>query len=239
MRIALIGYGKMGKEIEKIALERNHTIVTKIDIDTQNEFTAENMQKADVAIEFTQPEMAIENIRKCFAFGIPVVSGTTGWHNQFDKIQQECISANQTLFYSSNYSLGVNLFFKLNQYLAELMNQFPQYEVSMEETHHIQKLDAPSGTAVSLAEGILKHVQRKKQWQLNGQDNDSKLNITAIRRDTVPGIHTIKYESDVDYIEITHSAKSRKGLALGAVIAAEFLKDKKGVYSMEDLLKII
>lgn len=238
MKIALIGYGKMGKEIEQIALDRNHTTPLKIDINNQHEFTIENLKGVDVAIEFSKPETAIDNIRKCFAAGIPIVCGTTGWHESFEIIKQECISTNNTLFYATNYSLGVGIFAKVNQYLARIMNNFPQYEVSMVETHHTQKLDAPSGTAITLAEDILKNIVRKKNWQLNGQDNKETLNIAAVRRDTVPGIHTITYDSPVDFIEITHDAKNRKGLALGAVVAAEFLISKKGVFSMDDLLKL-
>jgi 4-hydroxy-tetrahydrodipicolinate reductase len=237
MKIALIGYGKMGKEIEQIALSRNHTFPVIIDINNIDEFTTENLRKADVVIEFSKPETAVDNIRKCFEAGIPVVCGTTGWLDKFDDIKAECLKTNNSFFYASNYSLGVNIFFKLNTFLAKIMNGFPQYEVEMEEVHHTQKLDAPSGTAISLANDIFKQIDRKKQWQLDGQDNAEKLKITAIRRDTVPGIHTIKYDSDVDFIEMTHSAKNRKGFALGAVIAAEFIAGKKGVFSMDDLLK--
>ncbi len=237
MKIALIGYGKMGKEIEQIALERKHTISLIIDINNLNEFTAENLKKADVAIEFSKPETALDNIRTCFAAGIPIVSGTTGWLEHFNDIKNECISGGKTLFYASNYSLGVNVFFKVNQFLAKIMNNFPQYEVEVEEIHHVTKLDAPSGTAISLANDLLKAIERKKHWQLNGQDNAEALKITAIRRDTVPGTHTIKYDSSVDYIEMTHSAKSRKGLALGAIIAAEFIAGNKGFFTMDDLLR--
>ena len=237
MKIALIGYGKMGKEIEQIALERRHTISLIIDINNLNEFTAENLKKADVAIEFSKPETAVGNIRTCFAAGIPIVSGTTGWLEHFDDIKNECTSGGKTLFYASNYSLGVNIFFKVNQFLGKVMNNFPQYEVEVEEIHHVTKLDAPSGTAISLANDLLKAIERKKRWQLNGQDNAEALKITAIRRDTVPGTHTIKYDSSVDYIEMIHSAKSRKGLALGAIIAAEFIAGKKGCFSMDDLLR--
>jgi 4-hydroxy-tetrahydrodipicolinate reductase len=237
MRIALIGYGKMGKEIEQIALERNHTIPLIIDLDNQHEFNSENLQKVDVAIEFSKPETALNNIRTCFEAGTPIVCGTTGWQEHFESVKKECLSNGKTFFYSSNYSLGVNIFFKVNCYLANIMNNFPQYEVEMEEVHHTQKLDAPSGTAISLANDILKVIDRKKNWQLDGQDSSEALKINAIRRDTVPGIHTIKYDSAVDYIEMTHSAKSRKGFALGAVVAAEFIHGKKGMFSMDDLLK--
>jgi 4-hydroxy-tetrahydrodipicolinate reductase len=237
MKITLIGYGKMGKEIEQIAISRNHTFPLIIDIDNSNELTIENLRKTDVAIEFSKPETAVANIRKCFEAGVPIVCGTTGWMDKFDDIKNECLKSNNTFFYSSNYSLGVNIFFKINSFLAKIMNNFPQYEVEMEEVHHTQKLDAPSGTAISLANDIIKQINRKTQWQLDGQDSPEKLKISAVRRDTVPGIHTIKYDSEIDFIEMTHSAKNRQGLALGAIIAAEFIADKKGVYSMDDILK--
>jgi len=237
MKIALIGYGKMGKEIEQVAIERNHSISLIIDINNPDDFTAQNLQKADVAIEFTRPETAVNNIRKCFAANIPVVAGTTGWLEHFDAIKNECIAGENSLFYASNYSLGVNIFFKINQFLAKIMNNFEQYEVDIEEIHHTQKLDAPSGTAISLANDILKVVERKKRWELDEQDDAAALCIKAIRKDSVPGTHTVKYNSTVDYIEMTHCAKSRKGFALGAIIAAEFIAGKKGCFNMEDLLK--
>lgn len=238
MNIALIGYGKMGKEIEQIALERHHNIPLIIDINNVSDLNAENLKKADVAIEFSRPETVVNNIRACFAAGTPVVCGTTGWLEHYDAIKNECLTGGKGFFYASNYSLGVNIFFKLNQYLARIMNNFPQYEVEMEEVHHTQKLDTPSGTAISLANDIIKEIDRKDHWHLNGKDNDSALKIAAVRRDPVPGIHTITYDSQVDYISMTHSAKSRKGFALGAVLAAEFMKGKTGVFSMDDLLKL-
>jgi len=227
----------MGKEIEQIALERHHTISLIIDIHNQDEFTPENLKKVDVAIEFSRPETTVGNIHKCFAANVPVVSGTTGWLEHFEAIRAECLNGNRTFFYASNYSLGVNIFFKVNTFLAKLMNNFPQYEVEVEEVHHTQKLDAPSGTAISLAKDIIGELDRKNRWQLEGQDNPEALKIKAIRRDPVPGLHTIKYDCNVDYIEITHNAKSRKGFAFGAVLAAEFIKGKKGMFSMDDLLK--
>jgi dihydrodipicolinate reductase len=238
MNIALIGYGKMGKEIEQIALERHHNIPLIIDINNVSDLNAENLKKVDVAIEFSRPETVVSNIRSCFVAGTPVVCGTTGWLEHYDAIKNECLTGGKGFFYASNYSLGVNIFFKLNQYLARIMNNFPQYEVEMEEVHHTQKLDAPSGTAISLAKDILKEIDRKDHWHLDGKDNDSALKIAAVRRDPVPGIHTITYDSQVDYISMTHSAKSRKGFALGAVLAAEFMKGKTGVFSMDDLLKL-
>jgi 4-hydroxy-tetrahydrodipicolinate reductase len=237
MNIALIGYGKMGKEIEQIALERGHKVPLIIDINNQNEFSIENLKKIDTAIEFTKPETAINNIRKCFEASTPVVCGTTGWLEHFETIKEECTKGGKTFFYSSNYSLGVNIFFKLNQFLSKIMNNLPQYEVSMEEVHHTQKLDAPSGTAITLANDIINNLDRKTKWQLDAQDSPEALKISAVRRGTVPGIHTIKYDSPVDYIEMTHSAYSRKGFALGAVIAAEFIAGKKGCFSMDDILK--
>lgn len=238
MKIALIGYGKMGKEIEAIALERKHTISLIIDIDNQHELTPENLRKADVAIEFTNPEKAYGNVLKCFEADVPVVSGTTGWNGQVEEARKKCLEGNHSFIWSSNYSLGVNIFFRVNEYLARIMNKFDNYEVSVEETHHTQKLDAPSGTAITLAKDIIKQIQRKNEWQLNDGSTSDKLKITAIRRDNVPGIHTINYDSPVDYIEITHSAKSRKGFAFGAVLAAEYIYNKKGVFTMDDLLSI-
>lgn len=243
MKIALIGYGKMGQEIEKMALERGHQIVCKVDIDENDKFHSPEFKSADVAIEFTTPKSALNNYRKAFEAGVPVVSGTTGWLEHIDEIKNECNNNSKTFFYASNFSLGVNLFFALNRYLAKLMNKFPSYEVGMEEIHHIHKLDAPSGTAITLAEDILSNIVRKNSWSLykdsesDSSDNNSEIiRIKDFREGEVPGTHTIIYESDVDYIRITHEAKSRKGFALGAVLAAEFTKDKKGFLGMQDLL---
>ena len=238
MKIALIGYGKMGKEIEAIALERNHTISLIIDINNQNDFTVENLKKADVAIEFTNPEIAYLNVLKCFEADVPVVSGSTGWNEKVEEAEKHCIAGNHSFIWSSNYSIGVNIFFKMNEFLAKIMDKFDNYNVTVEETHHTQKLDAPSGTAITLANDIIKQVQRKTEWQLDKQEMPDKLKITAIRLENVPGIHTINYDSPVDYIEITHSAKSRKGFAFGAVLAAEYIHNKKGVFTMNDLLSI-
>ena len=237
MNIALIGYGKMGKEIEKIAIARNHKITLIIDINNIADLNIENLSKADVAIEFTTPHTAIDNYLKCFEAGIPVVSGTTGWLQRYDEVITLCKKYNSAFFYASNFSLGVNIFFKLNAYLARIMNKYDNYNVEIEEIHHTQKLDAPSGTAITLANDIIKNITRKQKWELNTEDKINNLNIRAIRQDAIPGIHTIKYESEVDFIQITHSAKNRQGLALGAVMAAEFIKNKKGIFSMNDLLK--
>ncbi len=237
MKIALIGYGKIGREIEKILLERNHEVTLKIDIDNLQDFSLQNLRNADVAIDFSTPDSAFNNIIKCFEAGIPIVCGTTGWLDKYDEVIKTCRKQNGTFFYASNYSIGVNLFFKLNNYLAELMNKHNEYNVEIEEIHHVHKLDAPSGTAISLAEGIINKLDRKENWKLNESKEKNTLCIQAKRENEVPGIHKIKYDSDVDYIEIVHTAKSRKGFAYGAVLAAEFISDKKGVFSMEDIMK--
>jgi len=237
MKVALIGYGKMGKTIEKILIERGHSIVSIIDVDNPGDFQSDAFKSADVAIEFTFPSAAFDNYLKCFAANIPVVAGTTGWSEHLEEVKTICEKEGKTFFYASNFSLGVNIFFAVNQYLAKLMNNFPQYDVSMSETHHIHKLDAPSGTAIVLAQDIFKQVERKKQWTLAKTDDPADLTIEAIREGEVPGIHEITYESDVDYIQIKHSSKSRMGLALGAVLAAEFTVGKKGFLGMNDLLQ--
>ena len=236
MKIALIGYGKMGKTIEKIALERGHEIVLIIDIDNQEDLTITNLKQADVAIEFTIPSSATANYCKCFEAGIPIVSGTTGWLDHKDNIIKEMNKHNGTFFYASNFSVGVNLFFELNKKLARLMAGRPEYQASMEEVHHIHKLDAPSGTALTLAEDLISNSPGLKSWTLTTPESSEQLPITAIREGEVPGIHRIKYESSVDHIMIEHDAKSRKGFATGAVLAAEFVKGKKGLLNMTDLL---
>lgn len=239
MKIALIGYGKMGHEIEKVAIERGHQIVCIVDIDENDKFHSPEFKSADVAIEFTTPKSALNNYRKAFESNVPVVSGTTGWLEDIDEIKNECNNNGKTFFYASNFSLGVNLFFAVNKYLSKLMNNFPDYEVVMEETHHIHKLDAPSGTAITLAEDIIANIKRKNSWALYNDTDDNKSDIIEIkdyREGEVPGIHSVIYESDVDSIKITHNAKSRRGFALGAVLAAEFTKDKKGFLGMQDLL---
>lgn len=237
MKIALIGYGKMGKEIEQIALSRGHSIVLTIDINNLGALTAENLSNVDIAIEFTSPEVAVNNYLQCFNVGIPVVSGTTGWLDQRELVEKACNEKNGSFFYSSNFSLGANIFFELNRHLTRMMKGFQQYDVSITETHHLQKLDAPSGTAISLAQDIITEHGGKTKWTIEKPQSNDELYIHPIREGTIPGIHTVKYNSDVDYIEITHSAYSRKGLALGAVMAAEFTAGRKGIYSMKDLLK--
>ncbi|MCD8269764.1 MAG: 4-hydroxy-tetrahydrodipicolinate reductase [Parabacteroides sp.] len=237
MKIALIGYGKMGKTIEQIALSRGHQIVSIVDINNPEEFQSDNFKSADVAIEFTTPATAFGNYVKCFEAGVAVVSGTTGWLDRIGEIKEKCANKGKTFFYASNFSIGVNIFFALNKYLAKIMNNFPSYDVSMTETHHIHKLDAPSGTAITLAEGIIENVDRKERWTLGTAEQPADLPIHAIREGEVPGIHEITYESDVDYISIKHDAKSCAGFALGAVVAAEFTAGKKGFLGMDDMLK--
>ena len=236
MNIAIIGYGKMGHEIEKICCERGHTIVCTIDMNEEDKFESDEFKSAQVAIEFSSPESALNNYRRAFAANVPVVSGTTGWLDSIDEVKQACEKEGQTFFYASNFSLGVNILFAVNKYLANIMNDFPDYNVTVDETHHIHKLDAPSGTALTIADGILDSIERKKQWKLDEQNSEDDLQINSFREGEVPGIHTIKYESEVDSIELTHDAKSRKGFALGAVIAAEFTANKKGFLGMQDML---
>ena len=235
MKIALIGYGKMGKTIEQIALQRGHQIVSIIDINNTADFESEAFRSADVAIEFTTPATALGNYMRCFEANVPVVSGTTGWLEHLDEVKAKCAQDGKTLLYASNFSVGVNIFFALNRYLAKIMNGFPAYDVRMTEVHHIHKLDAPSGTAITLAEGILENVERKKRWTLETAEQPTDLPIHAIREGEVPGIHEIIYESEADTISIKHDAKSRAGFALGAVIAAEFTAGKKGFLGMNDL----
>ena len=237
MKIALLGYGKMGKEIEQIALSRGHSIVLKIDIQNQDELTTENLAKADAVIEFTGPETAVSNYLKCFKAGVPVVSGTTGWLGRKSEVENACAAENGCFFYASNFSLGVNIFFALNKFLAKTMKEFPQYDVLMTEVHHTQKLDAPSGTAITLAEDIIALSNQKTNWTIDVPQSINELHINPIREGLVPGIHSIKYDSEVDFIEITHSAYSRKGFAYGAVLAAEYSSGRKGILSMTDLLK--
>jgi 4-hydroxy-tetrahydrodipicolinate reductase len=238
MKIALIGYGKMGHEIETIALERGHETVAIIDIDNQADFDSPAFLSADVAIEFTRPETAFANYQKCFARNIAVVAGTTGWLHYLDEVKKACRENNQTFFYASNYSIGVNIFFAVNQYLAQIMNRFPSYDVRMEEVHHIHKLDSPSGTCLTLAEDILKNIDRKKQWKEAPEGTPDDLLIHARREGEVPGIHEIIYESEADTIRIKHDAKSRKGFALGAVMAAEYIQGKTGFLTMQDMLEL-
>ncbi len=236
MRIILVGYGKMGKAIEEIALAKGHEIVLRIDLENMHELNAENAAKADVAIEFTSPHSAFDNVMKCLELGIPVVCGSTGWLDQFEKAVNYCNEKKGTLIYSSNYSIGVNLFFELNTYLARLMENYPDYDVSMTEIHHTAKKDAPSGTAITLAEQILAQISRKNSW-VNGQaTTPTELHILSERIDPAPGTHKISYTSPIDDIEIIHTAHNRKGFAGGAVMAAIYATQHQGVFNMKDVL---
>lgn len=251
MKIALIGYGKMGRMIEQIARGRGHEIVCIIDVDNQKDFDSEAFKSADVAIEFTNPTAAYGNYLKAFSHNVKVVSGSTGWMKDHgDDVKRMCSAeGGQTLFWASNFSVGVAIFSAVNRYLAKIMNGFPQYDVRMEETHHIHKLDAPSGTAITLAEEIISDVDRKKQWVKGVQRNADgtvegtnevaadELAIESIRRGEVPGIHSVIYDSDADCITITHDAHSRKGFAMGAVLAAEYTADHSGLLTISDMFK--
>jgi 4-hydroxy-tetrahydrodipicolinate reductase len=236
MEIALLGYGKMGHEIEKIAVERGHHIGLIIDADNPGDLNVKNLKRVDAAIDFSTPDSAFGNIMACFSAGTPVVCGTTGWLARFDEVKKICLEQGNTFFYASNYSLGVNLFFALNRYLAQLMNTAEGYRVSVTEIHHVHKLDAPSGTALSLAKDLVEKRNGITGWTLGDTDDPALLPIHAIREGEVPGTHVVTYDSGVDTLEISHRAKSRKGFAQGAVLAAEFIRNRKGVYSMADLL---
>jgi len=236
MNIAIIGYGKMGKEIEQIAIERGHKVVLKINSQNVADFNFDNLKNVDAAIEFTNPDLAINNINICLSSNTPVVVGTTGWYNSFSEVRESVIENDGSLLYATNCSIGVNLFFKLNKYLAKLMNNHAEYEVSMNEIHHTQKLDAPSGTAITLGEGILENMKSKDLWVKGEAKTKNQLGITSERIDSVPGTHEVKYSSEIDDIEIKHTAHNRKGFALGAVVAAEYIADKKGIFTMEDVL---
>ncbi len=238
MKLALIGYGKMGKAIEELALYRGHKVVLAIDQPNLQDFTADNMQKADLAIEFTGAQSAYNNINACLDWGVPIVSGSTGWTEKLEELKNKCEEKRGSFIYSSNYSIGVNIYFELNMKLAALMAPHTEYEVILEETHHTQKKDSPSGTAITIAEQILTVLKRKKQWVNELSDNPEDLEIISQRIDPTPGTHSVKYSSAIDDIEIIHTAHSRKGFAGGAVLAAEFLKDKKGFYTMKDVLNL-
>ena len=242
MKLALLGYGKMGQIIERFALERGHEVVLKINVDNLEELTTANLSKADVAIDFSAPNAALSNIYACFDANLPVVVGTTGWYDQLQEVKNECLSSNNTLLYGSNFSIGLNLFFHINKVLAKLMNDFPAYEVQVEEIHHTQKLDAPSGTAMTIAEGIIDNIERKNEWvnEVTETSFDEALKkdqllIASQRIGDVPGTHTVVYSSEVDEIELKHTAHSRAGFALGAVVAAEWLENKQGFYNITDI----
>lgn len=239
MKIALLGYGRMGKAIERIALERGHEVVLKVDVENRKNCPAEELKHADIAIDFSAPAVAVDNYKWCFGQQIPVVSGTTGWLDRWEEVVAYCKDRQGGFFYASNFSVGVNLFFQLNAYLARLMSGFKDYKVYIEETHHIHKLDAPSGTAITIAEDIVGNHPAYRSWELVHEVAlpEDVIPVTAKREGDVPGIHTVTYKSETDKIEICHSAFSREGFALGAVLAAEFMAGKTGIYGMKDLLK--
>lgn len=237
MKIALLGYGRMGKEIEKIALSKNYEITLKVTSGNAN-FTSDDLIGTDVAIEFSRPEFAVSNINKCFEAKVPIVVGTTGWYNQFDEIRKTCINDGQALLHATNFSVGVNIFFKINSLLAKYMNHQPTYKVEVEEIHHTQKLDAPSGTGISIGKQIIKEINYLKSWENEVSNDKSVLPILSKRIDPAPGTHTVEYKSEIDTLSITHEAHNRKGFANGAILAAEWLLDKKGVFTMEDVLKL-
>ncbi|MDF2432895.1 MAG: 4-hydroxy-tetrahydrodipicolinate reductase [Mucilaginibacter sp.] len=245
MKIALLGYGKMGKIIEKMAIDRKHEIVLKIGTDNQDQLTIENLQMADVAIEFSTPATVSGNIDVCFKANVPVVVGTTGWYNQLQQVKEQCEQSNCSLIYASNFSVGVNVFFYVNKILAKLMNKYPYYDVQVEEIHHTQKLDSPSGTAITIAEGIIENLEAKKEWAnvltTGGEETadenikSNQLLIESLRIENVPGTHTVIYDSEVDSIEFKHTAHNRNGFALGAILAAEWIQEKKGFHSIQDM----
>ena len=237
MNIAILGYGKMGKVIEEIAIQRGHSITLKVN-KTNLDFDLELLRDCDVAIEFSSPESAIGNINKCFDANVPVVVGTTGWYAEFNTIQNRCISENKGLLYATNFSVGVNIFYEINKKLAALMDANGQYDVELQETHHTQKLDAPSGTAISIAEGIIDNLDRKDSWKNDTIVSENELAIESIRTEDVPGTHIVKYESNIDVVEIKHEAKNRNGFGFGAVLAAEYINYKNGVFTMKDVLSL-
>ena len=238
MKIALLGYGKMGREIEKAALERGHEIVLIIDETNTGDMTLKNLKMADTAIDFSIPGTAFDNIMKCFDADIPVVCGTTGWLGRFDLVTERCNKENKSFFYASNFSLGVNILFAVNKHLARIMDRFADYNVEIKEIHHIHKVDAPSGTAISLANDLISKIHRKTKWELARSTASDAIKIEAVREDEIPGIHVVTFDSAIDTLKISHEAKSRKGLALGALMAAEFIRDKRGCFSMSDLLQL-
>jgi 4-hydroxy-tetrahydrodipicolinate reductase len=236
MKIALLGYGKMGHEIERICVKMNHEIRLIIDSEDDWEKSGTELKETDVAIDFSVPVQAVKNIYRCFDAGVPVVVGTTGWHDDMEKVKKDCQERGQSLFHSTNFSIGVHLFFDLNRHLAQLMSDQKEYEISIEETHHIHKQDAPSGTAIVLANDIIQHIGRLAKWVKENPDNPEELGIKSFRVENVPGTHKVRYESENDMIEIVHTAKNRRGFATGAVMAAEWLAGKKGYFEMKDML---
>lgn len=242
MKIAILGYGKMGRIIEQFAFERGHEVVLKVNVDNTDDLTVANLRLADVAIDFSTPDSVLSNIELCFEANVPVVVGTTGWYAKLQEVKDKCVAGNNTLLYASNFSVGVNVFFFVNKVLAKIMNRYPQYEVQVEEIHHTEKLDSPSGTAMTIAEGILAELDRKSEWVNELIDSNDEvipkpdqLLIESHRIEDVPGTHTVIYSSEVDNIEFKHKAHSRAGFALGAVIAAEWLEDKTGFFNITDM----
>lgn len=235
MKIAIVGYGKMGHEVEKVALQRGHQIV----FTCNHALTDQNsdLNGAEIAIEFSQPDAAADNLLHCLKYHIPVVCGTTGWYNRIEEVKSMCREKNGALLYATNFSIGVNLVFHLNKLLARIMNELEEYDPSIKEIHHIHKKDKPSGTAITMAEGMLNELKRKSNWTIDESSSEKELFIDVERTDEVPGTHTVKYDSDIDCIEITHVAKNRVGFALGAVKSAEWLLNKKGVFTIQDYLK--
>ncbi|MGA2821947.1 MAG: 4-hydroxy-tetrahydrodipicolinate reductase [Bacteroidales bacterium] len=236
MKIAILGYGKMGQEIERMAILKKHEVALIIDSVEDWEKVGSRLGEADLAIEFSQPDTVLDNIYHCFDANIPVVVGTTGWYEDVEQVKKDCLDRGQTIFFSANFSIGVNLFFELNRKLAALMSKWVDYEISIEETHHIHKQDAPSGTAIVLANDIIRNSGRKEKWVKEMPENPEELGIQSFRTENVPGTHKVKYESDNDSIEIIHTAKNRRGFAIGTLLAAEWLLGKKGIYEMKDLL---
>ncbi len=238
MNIALIGYGKMGKTIENLGLKQGHSFPLIVDLNNSQDLNPENVKGIEVAIEFSAPASAPENIRRCLELGLPVVSGTTGWNSRIEEINQFCISQNGAFFRASNFSIGVNILFAMNRQLARIMDKFPQYRVSLEEVHHIHKLDAPSGTGITLAEGLIEELGSSKRWTLEKSDDPSEIHISAIREGEVNGRHTVCYESSLDSISLMHDAKSRLAFAEGALLAASYIRERKGVFGMSELLDL-
>jgi len=239
MKLALLGYGKMGMEIEKLAQEKGDEIMLVIDDPEEWEQRLPELSLADVAIEFSTPSSVVDNIRLCFDAGVPIVVGTTGWHEQIEEIKAECLERGQSLFWAANFSIGVNIFFELNRKLASMMSNWPNYEISLEETHHVQKLDAPSGTAIVLANDIIRYHKQKEKWVRESPEHPSDLGIRSYRIEDVTGTHKVIYESEDDLIEIIHAAKSRRGFALGAILAAEWLIGKRGFFEMREMLNSV
>jgi 4-hydroxy-tetrahydrodipicolinate reductase len=236
MKIAILGYGNMGQEIERIAISRKHEIVLIIDSVEDWEKDGSHLAEADIAVEFSQPDSVLDNIYSCFDANVPIVIGTTGWYEDIEQVKRDCIEQGRTMFFSTNYSIGVNLFFELNRKLAALMSKWVEYEISIEETHHIHKQDAPSGTAIVLANDIIRNSERKEKWVKAMTENPEELGIQSFRTENVPGTHKVRYESSNDSIEIIHTAKNRRGFAIGTLMAAEYLLGKKGIFEMKDLL---